>query len=99
MLVRSGPDDGVLQLRLHRPDRLNALNQALAHELLVAVEQANGDDAVRVLLLSGDGRSFCSGKDRDEPASAAFVDLLTEQVRETLATLRLTPGRSTSDVA
>jgi enoyl-CoA hydratase/carnithine racemase len=81
MLVRGGPVDGVLQLRLHRPDRLNALNSALAHELLLAVEDATRDAAVRVILLSGDGRSFCAGKDRDEAPSPAFVDTLQRLAR------------------
>ncbi|MBI5278997.1 MAG: enoyl-CoA hydratase/isomerase family protein [Burkholderiales bacterium] len=81
MLVRSGPDQGVLQLRLHRPDRLNAMNHALAHELLAAVEGASRDEAVRVVLLSGDGRAFCAGKDRDEAPSHAFVDTLQRLAR------------------
>ena len=81
MLVVRGPEDGVLQLRLHRPGQLNALTHALARELLAAVEQANADDAVRVLLLSGDGRAFCAGKDRDDPGTPEFVDTLQRLAR------------------
>jgi 2-(1,2-epoxy-1,2-dihydrophenyl)acetyl-CoA isomerase len=75
-LSLEGPRDGVLRLRLNRPDRLNALTLAMAGELLAAVRQAQGDSAVRVLLLSGEGRAFCAGKDRDDPPSAEFVAAL-----------------------
>lgn len=76
MLHREGPQDGVLQLRLARPQRLNALTLDLARELLAAVERAQADDAVRVLLLAGEGRAFCAGKDRDDPPDDTFVDTL-----------------------
>lgn len=66
----------VAHLRLNRPQRLNALTLVLAQTLLAAVQKAVADPAVRVLLLSGEGRAFCAGKDRDEPPSQAFVDTL-----------------------
>lgn len=67
---------GVLELRLNRPERLNALTLPLAQDLLDAVRAAMGDPAVRVILLSGEGRAFCAGKDRDDPATETFVDTL-----------------------
>lgn len=76
MLIQTGPTDGVLELRLNRPQRLNALTLALTRELLAAVQQASRDDAVRALLLTGEGRGFCAGKDRDDPAGPEFVALL-----------------------
>ena len=81
MLERLGPDEGVLELRLNRPARLNALTLALARELAQAVRAAQTDDSVRVLLLSGEGRSFCAGKDRDDPATSEFVDALQDVAR------------------
>jgi len=69
-------DAGVLELRLNRPERLNALTLALARDLLAAVQAAVADPAVRVILLSGEGRAFCAGKDRDDPPTPAFVDTL-----------------------
>lgn len=69
-------DAGVLELRLNRPERLNALTLALARELLAAVRAGVADPAVRVILLGGEGRAFCAGKDRDDPATDAFVDVL-----------------------
>jgi enoyl-CoA hydratase/carnithine racemase len=76
MLVSKRPDDGVLELRLNRPQRLNALTPALTRDLLAAVRQANQDDTVRVLLLTGEGRAFCAGKDRDDPATPEFAEAL-----------------------
>lgn len=69
-------DGGVLELRLNRPERLNALTLPLAQDLLDDVRAAASDPAVRVILLSGEGRAFCAGKDRDDPATEAFVDTL-----------------------
>ena len=69
-------DAGVLELRLNRPERLNALTLALARDLLLAVQAGVADPAVRVILLTGEGRAFCAGKDRDDPPTPAFVDTL-----------------------
>lgn len=68
--------DGVLELRLNRPGRLNALTLELARNLLSACHAAVDNPAVRVILLTGEGRAFCAGKDRDDPPSADFVDTL-----------------------
>jgi 2-(1,2-epoxy-1,2-dihydrophenyl)acetyl-CoA isomerase len=81
MLDRLGPADGVLELRLNRPARLNALTLTLARELAAAVRDASADGNVRVLLLSGEGASFCAGKDRDDPATSEFVEALQDVAR------------------
>jgi enoyl-CoA hydratase/carnithine racemase len=78
MLQRPGSSDGVLELRLARPARLNALTLHLARELLAAVRDAQRDPQVRVLLLTGEGRAFCAGKDRDDAAGPEFVDALQQ---------------------
>jgi 2-(1,2-epoxy-1,2-dihydrophenyl)acetyl-CoA isomerase len=78
MLVSKRPDDGVLELRLNRPQQLNALTLHLTQHLLAAVRQANQDDTVRVLLLTAEGRAFCAGKDRDDPATSEFVEALQQ---------------------
>jgi 2-(1,2-epoxy-1,2-dihydrophenyl)acetyl-CoA isomerase len=76
-LLRIGPRDGVLELRLNRPQRLNALTLALAKDLLEALRAAEADPQVRVIVLRGEGaRGFCAGKDRDDPATSEFVDVL-----------------------
>src|SRR2546425_712023 len=54
---------GVERLTLNRPERLNALNQPLTDALLVHFEARRRDEAVRVILIRGAGRGFCSGAD------------------------------------
>jgi 2-(1,2-epoxy-1,2-dihydrophenyl)acetyl-CoA isomerase len=78
MLLHRVQPDGILELRLNRPQRLNALTLGLARELLGAVHAACADPAVRVLVLRGEGRAFCAGKDRDDPGTAEFVDVLQQ---------------------
>jgi 2-(1,2-epoxy-1,2-dihydrophenyl)acetyl-CoA isomerase len=71
-------EHGVLRLHLNRPTRLNALTLAVARDLLVAVREADADPQTRALLLTAEGASFCAGKDRDDPATAEFVDVLQQ---------------------
>ncbi|WP_422748473.1 enoyl-CoA hydratase/isomerase family protein [Mycobacterium sp. WMMD1722] len=55
--------DGVAVLRLNRPDRLNAINEAMRDDLLRTVTAVAGDRSVRAVVLTGAGRGFCSGID------------------------------------
>jgi enoyl-CoA hydratase/carnithine racemase len=56
--------DGIATLTLNRPDVLNALDNDLAVQLADHAEAAAGDAAVRVVVVRGRGRAFCSGMDR-----------------------------------
>jgi len=55
--------DGVLTLRLARPDKRNALNDTMVYAAIDAVDLAGRDEAVRAILLTGAGEHFCSGFD------------------------------------
>lgn len=68
---------GVQTITLNRPERLNAFNAEMHRLLRAALTQADDDDAVRVVLLTGAGRGFCAGQDlseRDMSGDAA-IDL------------------------
>ena len=61
--LRTTVQDGIFTLTLHRPERLNAFNARMHQELLAAFDAANEDDAVRVIVVTGEGRAFCAGMD------------------------------------
>ncbi|MDQ1378946.1 MAG: hypothetical protein QOE15_3119 [Acidimicrobiaceae bacterium] len=61
----------VADVRLTRPDKRNAIDLAMFHALIDAGQALRDDPAVRAVVLSGEGRSFCAGLDR-----AAFEDML-----------------------
>lgn len=61
-----GVEEGVATLTLNRPEKRNALNGELVTALKDALERAAGDDEVRVVVLRGAGRDFCSGADLAE---------------------------------
>jgi enoyl-CoA hydratase len=54
---------GVATITFNRPDRLNALNHEMLSEFKDALDRVSGDEAIRVLLLTGAGRSFIAGAD------------------------------------
>ncbi len=59
--------EGVRTITLDRADKLNAVNGALASSLVAALADAGGDDAVRVVVITGAGRAFCAGLDLSAP--------------------------------
>jgi enoyl-CoA hydratase/carnithine racemase len=61
--IRYDVRDAVLTITLHRPDRLNAFTTRMMHELIDAFDQADADDAVRAIIVTGAGRAFCAGAD------------------------------------
>jgi len=63
-------DAGVLTLTLNRPEALNAYTATMGAELADAFVQADADDAVRVIIVTGSGRGFCAGADMSAGADA-----------------------------
>jgi 2-(1,2-epoxy-1,2-dihydrophenyl)acetyl-CoA isomerase len=59
-------EGGVAWIRLNRPDKLNAIGALTRKQLGEAIKQAERDDAVRVVVLTGTGRAFSSGADVTE---------------------------------
>jgi enoyl-CoA hydratase/carnithine racemase len=91
-IVESSLADGVLQVVLNDPQRLNALSWPML-DALEPVLAGIREPEVRVVLLAGNGRAFCSGGDMramsvDDPGQAtAYVSRITEVI----ATLRRCP--------
>jgi 2-(1,2-epoxy-1,2-dihydrophenyl)acetyl-CoA isomerase len=65
-------EDGVGVLTLNRPDKLNAVSPAMWFELTRAMTEAQTDDEIRVLVLTGAGRGFCAGADVAESLTLAI---------------------------
>jgi enoyl-CoA hydratase len=66
-------DDRIARITLNRPERGNGLTRELITELERAVERADLDPAVHVLLLSGNGKGFCGGYDLVESAEGKSI--------------------------
>lgn len=56
-------EDGVAVLTLSRPDKLNAFNTQMLKDIIAAFDQTDADDAVRAVIVTGEGRAFCAGAD------------------------------------
>jgi enoyl-CoA hydratase/carnithine racemase len=61
--IRYEVADGILTVTLDRPEKLNAFTPRMMRELLEAFDQADADDAVRAVIVTGAGRAFCAGAD------------------------------------
>ncbi len=63
--------DGVGLIQLNRPEKMNAIGALTRRQLGDAIKQVERDEAVRVVVLTGSGRAFCSGADVAEMAQGA----------------------------
>ncbi len=77
--------DGVLLLKLNRPEQLNAFTVEMAHELVDAFTRASDDDAVRAVVVTGAGKAFCAGMDLTVEGNVFGLD---ETLQPTLDDMR-----------
>jgi enoyl-CoA hydratase/carnithine racemase len=66
--------DGVFEIQLNRPEKRNAITQAMYGALVEALNEARADDSVRVVLISGAGASFTAGNDLNDFVNADLGD-------------------------
>ncbi|MBS6646901.1 MAG: enoyl-CoA hydratase/isomerase family protein [Clostridiaceae bacterium] len=69
-------EDGIGIVTFHRPEALNALNSAVLEELDRAVDELAADESVRVIVFTGEGKSFISGADIDELANSRGIQVI-----------------------
>ncbi|MBI3653395.1 MAG: enoyl-CoA hydratase/isomerase family protein [Acidobacteria bacterium] len=76
-------ENKIARVTLNRPDKRNALDAEIINEIKVALKQAADDETVRVVLISGAGKDFCSGADL-----AALQKISTATVMENVEDAR-----------
>jgi enoyl-CoA hydratase/carnithine racemase len=68
--IRYEIEEGIATITLNRPDRLNAINPPMMHELLSVLDRTDRDDEVRAVVFTGSGRAFCAGADISSGAAS-----------------------------
>ena len=78
--VTSELKNNVVIITLNRPDKFNSFNREMAFELHDALDNAEKNEAIRAIVLTGTGKAFCAGQDLAEaidpngPGIAKIVD-------------------------
>jgi len=80
--LRTEIDDGICILRLSRPDHMNAFTVQMANELEQFFREVNDADAVRAIVVTGEGKAFCAGMDLSADGNVFGLD---ESMEPTLA--------------
>jgi len=98
--VLSETKDGVTTITLNRPDRLNAINNAMIDDLNAALKAAMADEAAGAIVFRGAGRAFCAGDDLkdheqvagSEAAARDMIERLQEVTRQIVLGPKLVVG-------
>ncbi|MDJ0613821.1 MAG: enoyl-CoA hydratase-related protein [Rhizobiaceae bacterium] len=80
--------DAVCTITLNRPDSLNSFNTELRLDLLKALEAAEADTSVRVIVLKGAGKGFCAGADLGEGVEVGVERQLKKEYKPCLMAIR-----------
>jgi enoyl-CoA hydratase/carnithine racemase len=90
-------EKGIARITLNRPDRLNAITFTMYEELRDRFHALRRDDAVRVVVITGEGRGFCAGGDREEIIARLFerdaggIEQFTRMSCDLVAAMRACP--------
>src|SRR5882724_4749127 len=86
--------DGIATIALNRPEVYNALNDEITFELQDAIKAVGKDQSVRVVVLTGEGKAFCSGQDLKAGAAQgkrSFLDSLSKRYNPLILGMRNLP--------
>ena len=86
--------DGVATITLNRPDVYNALNDEITYELQAALKAVAKDENVRVVVLTGEGKAFCSGQDLKAASGdqkRSFLQSLHKRYNPIISAMRSLP--------
>ena len=87
-------ENGVYTISLNRPEVYNALNDEITYELQDAFKAVSKDDKVRVVVLTGEGKAFCSGQDLKSSGGQekrSFLDSLHKRYNPIIRAMRNLP--------
>ena len=82
LVLSERPAEGVLLLRLNRPEARNALNLALRKELVAALDAAAEDASVRAVVLTGNDKAFAGGADLAEMKALGTIECMQRGVHK-----------------
>jgi len=86
--------DGVGAITLNRPEVYNAMNDGITYELQDVLKQIKKDDSVRVVVITGEGKAFCSGQDLKASSGEekrSFIDSLHRRYNPIIRAIRNLP--------
>lgn len=87
-------EEGIARISLNRPKSFNSFNREMALALQNALDKCNEDDAVRVVVLRGEGKAFCAGQDlvevTDQAQNPGFKKILDEHYGPIISKIRST---------
>jgi enoyl-CoA hydratase/carnithine racemase len=83
--LRHEIDKNILTVTLNRPDQLNAFTVDMANELITVFKQANDNDEIRAIVVTGSGKAFCAGMDLSIDGNVFGLD---ESLQPTLEDMR-----------
>jgi len=87
-------NDSVLTITLNRPEAYNAIDDALSYELQDALKAAERDIEIRVVILTGAGKGFCSGQDLKAISGIekrSFIDSINKRYNPIIRSMRNMP--------
>jgi len=64
--IKTEAQGNVLKITLNRPDKFNSFNREMALQMQAALDKAAADNAIRAVLITGEGKAFCAGQDLAE---------------------------------
>ena len=90
-IVKYTQDGATAIITLNRPESMNAFTTELRKGLLDALQRANTDDSVRVVILTGEGRCFSAGADLKDGLNRSVKEMLLQEYRPVLEAIASMP--------
>lgn len=78
--IQYSVDNSICRITLNRPDVFNSFNEEMSADFLDALKKSTKDEAVRVVIISGNGKAFCSGQDLKDIKTQTGVRSLGDSV-------------------